>query len=404
MRRNDVFLILILVLVAVLVINKYYHKEKSSGPVADVLVPEERIVEDQADEEEREQKNKNQDQTRLETGRQNAITKAVGIVQPAVVSVNVIKTEIVRRYINPFDNPFFGFFDNVPYRREVQGIGSGVIISEDGYIVTNAHVVEGATKLSVSLPDGRQFEGKLIGYDSIHDLAVLKIEDSTLPCAKLGSSHDLIIGEWAIAVGNPYGLLIKDSRPSVSVGVISALDRNFGENKDGKVYRKMIQTDAAINPGNSGGPLVNIYGEVVGINTFIFSESGGNIGIAFSIPIDRVKKITRELIQHGKIRDIWFGFKVQDITPILASYLNLKSTDGVIVNIVDKNGPAEQAGLLKGDIIIEINGNYIKDANVAELAVTDIAVGDKIVIKALRNGQEVSIEIVAIEYINQEKK
>ncbi|MBN1948169.1 MAG: trypsin-like peptidase domain-containing protein [Candidatus Cloacimonetes bacterium] len=404
MRRNDVFLILILVLVLVLVVNKYYHKERNSGKVVDVLVPEERIGENKTDGEEKEQRDKDHELIKLETGRQNAITKAVGIVQPAVVSVNVIKTEIVRRYINPFDNPFFGFFDNVPYRREVQGIGSGVIISEDGYIVTNAHVVEGATKLSVSLPDGRQFEGTLIGFDSIHDLAVLKIEGRSLPCAQLGSSHDLIIGEWAIAVGNPYGLLIKDSRPSVSVGVISALDRNFGENKDGKIYRKMIQTDAAINPGNSGGPLVNIYGEVVGINTFIFSETGGNIGIAFSIPIDRVKKITGELIEHGKIRDIWFGFKVQDITPILASYLNLNNTDGVIVNIVDKNGPAEQAGLLKGDIIIEINSNYIKDANAAELAVTDIAVGDEIVIKALRNGQEVMIEIVAIEYINQEKK
>lgn len=397
MRRNDVLLILVLVLIAILAFNRYFKGQASKDQVLDILDTNRSEYREQEDGDDTRQ-NREQELYDLNLNRQNSITFAVEKVQPAVVSVNVIKTEIVRRYINPFENPFFGFFDNVPYKREVQGIGSGVIISDDGYIVTNAHVVEGATKLTIMLTDERQFEGEIIGYDSIHDIAVLKIEGNDLPVANLGMSSDLIIGEWAIAVGNPYGLLIKDSRPSVSVGVISAIDRNFAENKEGKVYRKMIQTDAAINPGNSGGPLVNIFGEVIGINTFIFSESGGSIGIGFSIPIDRVTKITKEIIEYGKVRDIWFGFKVQDINPILASYLKLESTDGVIVNSVENGGPADKAGLQKGDIILEINEIYIRNTDDAELAVTDIAVGDKINLKVMRNKAEMMIQIDAIEY------
>lgn len=397
MRRNDVFLILLLVVVAVLTFNKFY-KSESKNQVLDILGSNIADNEQLEGSLEGDNSSREEELRKFNISRQNNITDAVQEVQPAVVSVNVIKTEIVRRYINPFENPFFGFFDNVPYKREVQGIGSGVIISDDGYIVTNAHVVEGATKLTIMLTDGRQYEGSIIGFDSIHDIAVLKIDGSDLPSVKLGRSSDLIIGEWAIAVGNPYGLLIKDSKPSVSVGVISATDRNFAENKDGKVYRRMIQTDAAINPGNSGGPLVNINGEVIGINTFIFSESGGSIGIGFSIPIDRVAKITEEIIQHGKVRDIWFGFKVQDINPILASYLKLDNTDGVIVNNVDPNGPADKSGLMKGDIILEINDLFIRDTDDAELAVTDIAVGDKILLRVIRDSENIMIQIDAVEY------
>jgi len=390
-RKKDVILILLIVVIAILAFNKLYRDDTGKDQVLDILDNDRRSTEADGS-------NREDDLLKLNISRQNSITYAVQEVQPAVVSVNVIKTEIVRRYINPFENPFFGFYDNVPYKREVKGIGSGVIISEDGHIVTNAHVVEGATKLTIMLTDGRQFEGSVIGFDSIHDIAVLKIEGNELPSVNMGRSSDLIIGEWAIAVGNPYGLLIKDSKPSVSVGVISATDRDFAENKDGKVYRKMIQTDAAINPGNSGGPLVNVHGEVIGINTFIFSESGGSIGIGFSIPIDRVSRIVEEIIQHGRIRDIWFGFKVQDINPILASYLKLDNTDGVIVNSVENNGPADKAGLKKGDIIKEINNILVRNSDDAELAVTDIAVGDEIFLKVIRSGEEVEVRIDAIEY------
>ena len=330
--------------------------------------------------------------------RQNGITAAIELVSPAVVSVNVIKTQVVNRYMNPFENPFFGFFGNIPHKREVKGIGTGIIFTGDGYIITNAHVVEGATQIKVILSDSRQFDGELIGVDSVHDLAILKIDGKELPLVKLGDSHDLIIGEWVIAVGNPYGFLLKDSKPSVSVGVISAINRDFAPNKDGKIYKKMIQTDAAINPGNSGGPLVNVMGEVIGINSFIFSESGGSIGIGFAIPIDSVKKIAAELIEFGKIRDIWYGFKVQEITPVIASYLGLGSMDGVLVTYLDKNGPAEKAGLLKSDIIVKINQNKIKTTDDAELAVTDVSVGDKMRIDVLRKGKAKKIVIDAIEY------
>jgi serine protease Do len=184
----------------------------------------------------------------------------------------------------------------------------------------------------------------------------------------------------------------------VSVGVISAINRDFAENKDGKIYRHMVQTDAAINQGNSGGPLVNIYGEIIGINTFIFSESGGSIGLGFAIPANAVKKSARELIEYGKIRQIWFGFKVQEINPLIASHLKLKSLDGVLVNFIQRNSPAENAGLQEGDIIKEINGNNINDTRDAELAVFDISVDDKINFGIIRDGKEQKLDLKALEY------
>jgi len=326
------------------------------------------------------------------SSRRNAITNAAGIVEPAVVSVNVIKTQMVKRR----RSFFFGFYDEVPY--SIQGIGSGVIFSDDGFILTNAHVVEGATEIKIILTDTRQFDAMVIGIDTSHDVAVIKIEGDDLPFAKFGDSDNIIIGEWAIALGNPYGFLIKDSKPSVSVGVVSAINRDFAENKDGKIYRHMVQTDAAINPGNSGGPLVNILGEIIGINTFIFSESGGNIGIGFAIPVNTVKKSARELIEFGKIRQIWFGFKVQELNQLIASHLELKSLDGVLINYIQTKSPAEEAGLKEGDIIREINGNVIKGTRDAELVVSDISVGDKIEIEIMRNGKALKLNLKAVEY------
>lgn len=228
------------------------------------------------------------------TGRENSITRAVRGVEPAIVSVNVFKTQTVRGG-NPFGFSFFDFFDFAPMQRQVQSIGTGVIYDPEGFIITNAHVVSGANQIRVVLPDKREFDAQVIGMDERLDIAKLKINGNNLPHARLGTSRGLIIGEWAIALGNPYGFLMNDSRPSVSVGVISALNRNFAPREDKRSYRNMIQTDAAVNPGNSGGPLVNINGEVIGINTFIVSESGGNIGIGFAIPIDRVKEIVNKL-------------------------------------------------------------------------------------------------------------
>ena len=385
MNRNHVIPILILTVIVLIfypVINKNRELKES--------LKTEAILEDSLN---KRYIDKNIKTDEVYSSRRNAITNAAGIVEPAVVSVNVIKTQMVKRR----RSFFFGFYDEVPY--SIQGIGSGVIFSKDGFIITNAHVVEGATEIKIILTDTRQFDADVIGIDTSHDIAVIKIEGDELPFAKFGNSDELIIGEWAIALGNPYGFLIKDSKPSVSVGVISAINRDFAENKDGKIYRHMVQTDAAINPGNSGGPLINIYGEIIGINTFIFSESGGNIGIGFAIPVNTVKKSARELIEYGKIRQIWFGFKIQELNPLIASHLELKSLDGVLVNYIQSKSPVAKAGLREGDIIREINDNTIKDTRDAELVVSDISVGDNIEIEIIRNGKVLKLNIKAVEYI-----
>lgn len=339
---------------------------------------------------------RSEDNEKIDNARQTAITEAVKIIEPAVVSVNVLKTQIVRR--NPFFDDFFFDFFGMPLRREVQSIGSGVLFTPDGYIITNSHVVEGATQIKVVMNNNEEYDANLIGLDSVHDIAIIKINCRNLPHARLGISSDLMIGEWSIAVGNPYGFLMKDSKPSVSVGVISALNRNFNNKNDSKVYKGMIQTDAAINPGNSGGPLVNIYGEVIGINAFIFTETGGSIGIGFAIPVDRVKKIAEELIKFGRIREAYFGFKIQEITPLIASYLNLKSLDGVIVSTVELSGPAHVAGLKRGDIITKINDIVIKNSADAEIGVSDIAPGDTAYLSVIRDGKTMEFSIIAGEY------
>lgn len=220
--------------------------------------------------------------------RHNDITAAVQAVEPAVVSVNVTKTQIVRRGYGGFG--FFDFFGGMPMERQVASIGSGVIYDPNGLIVTNAHVVTGAKEITVVLPDKREFDAVLLGIDETHDIAKLKIAGANLPFAKLGDSRQILIGEWAIALGNPYGMMMSDPNPTVSLGVISAVNRSFAP-QEGRSYRGMIQTDAAVNPGNSGGPLVNIKGEVIGINTFIFSETGSNIGIGFAIPSQQVRAV-----------------------------------------------------------------------------------------------------------------
>ncbi len=222
----------------------------------------------------------------------NEITAAVQAVEPAVVSVNVTKVQQMPSYrgLSFFDY----YFGDIPMERQVESIGSGIIYDPNGLIVTNSHVVQGASEITVVLPDRREFPAQVVGVDDSHDIAKLKILGSNLPVAKLGSSKNLLIGEWAIALGNPYGFMMSDPKPTVSVGVISALNRSFAP-QEGRSYRGMIQTDAAVNPGNSGGPLVNIQGEVIGINTFIVSETGGNIGIGFAIPMDQVVSILEKI-------------------------------------------------------------------------------------------------------------
>ena len=328
--------------------------------------------------------------------RRTAITEAVRMIEPAVVSVSVMKTERVR--IDPFENPFFHFF-NIPLLREVHSIASGVLFTSDGYIITNSHVVENATQITVVMSDNTEFDARLVGMATVHDIAIIKIDGENLPYARLGTSSDLMIGEWSIAVGNPFGFLMRDSRPSVSVGVISALDRNFNSLDDAKLYKGMIQTDAAINPGNSGGPLVNVFGEVIGINSFIFTQTGGSIGIGFAIPIDRVKRIAEELINYGKVREIYLGFRIQEITPAIASHLGLRNLDGVIVSMIDQDGPAEVAGLKRGDIITRIDDVFIRSSADVEIGVFDLIPGNQVNFRVIRDRREVDVVLVAGEFL-----
>ena len=404
MDLKKLFLLIIILLsinFAILKINDAHKDGSSRNEMIEISQPQIKnsTLRDTLDFEERLQKNEE-----VTLSRRNGITQAIEKVKPAVVSVNVIRTEIVQT--SPFNSLFFDFYRGFlprTYKREVQNLGSGVIISDDGYAITNSHVVQNATEIKVFLSDGRSFEAELIGSDEVNDIAIIKLKNikTELPHAYLGDSDSIIIGEWTIALGNPFGYLIKDSEPTVTVGVVSALNRNFHSHED-RIYKKMIQTDAAINPGNSGGPLVNINGEIIGINTFIFSKSGGSLGMGFAIPSNRVKKIVQEIIKYGGIRPIWFGFKVQDITPSLASSLGLDSSDGVIVSYIDEDGPADDAGLKRGDIIITIDGQIIKIVNDAEIAVSDIRIGEILELEIIRDGKEMIKELTPREY--QDKK
>jgi len=332
----------------------------------------------------------------LNDSRRTLITEAVRVVSPAVVGINVLQ---IRQYRSPlFDDPFFRYF--FPERTEqVKGLGSGFIISSDGYLVTNEHVVHQAAEIVITLPNGTKFEADPIASDFISDIALLKIDSrEPLPFVILGNSDDLIIGEWAIAFGNPFGLFDM-GQPSVSQGIISATDRDFGRQSDSRVYKDMIQTDAAINSGNSGGPLVNGLGEVIGINTFIFSgneRTGTSIGLGFAIPINRAKRIIRELRQYGRVnRRFRTGLEIEDLTYSLARYLGLRSTDGVIVSNVEADSPASRAGFKIGDVIIEVNDQGIrtKEDIWAVIDNSDAKGGDILNLKVIRRNKIINLSL-----------
>ncbi len=339
-------------------------------------------------------------QDAISNSRQNAITRAVARVSPAVVGINVIQ---VQRYVarNPFaDDPFFrNFFRDIPYERRVKGLGSGFIISKEGYILTNQHVIDQATEIIVTRVGGKQYVAKKIGEDYTSDLAILKIDGHDFPYAYLGDSDDVIIGEWAIALGNPFGLFDIASKPIVTVGVISGKDQDFGRLNNSRVFEDMLQTDAAINGGNSGGPLVNCNGEVIGINTWIISGSetmSANIGLGFAIPINRAKRILNDLINYGQVdRTYWTGIQYEALTPMVARYLGLRSRDGAIISEIKPNSPAEKAGLRVGDVIISING---KDVNTFEDVRTitdnlDLKRGDILYFRVFREGRFLNISV-----------
>ncbi len=329
---------------------------------------------------------------------QDAFVKVSKDIGQAVVSISTEHTERYQTRYYPFAqfedqffNDFFNdFFVEGPQREfKRMGLGSGFIIDKEGYIITNEHVIHGADKITATLPDGREFEARLTGSDAYSDLAVIKIEPKgELPFTKLGDSDGLRIGYWAIAIGNPFAFAVKNPEPTVTVGVISALHRSLSRtDKRSREYSDLIQTDAAINPGNSGGPLVNIYGEVIGINVAIFTLSGGSEGIGFAIPINAAKKIINDLIQGKKVLYGWLGVIIQDIDANLATYFGLEDNSGALVSRIVEASPAEKAGLKPGDIIISLGDEKIKNTESLLRALLKKNIGEKVSLGVVRNSK-----------------
>ena len=343
-------------------------------------------------------KTANQTQDDLDNSRRTIITETVKKVSPAIVGINVIE---IRKYNNPFssffDDPFFRqFFGNHGnYNQKVQELGSGYIISPDGYIVTNDHVAGNANQVTVTMTDGSHHEAKIIGSDPVSDICLLKIDETNLPYVELGNSDDVIIGEWVIALGNPFGLFELNDKPTVTVGVISASGMNLEPIND-RYYLNMLQTDAAINGGNSGGPLVNSVGQVIGMNTLIYTAGGvqGNIGLGFAIPINKVKRIVTELKKNGKIdRDFQIGMSVQTIDEGIANYYDLNSKKGVIITKVVPNSPADNAGLKPGDIITQVEGYKINNDQTIFGVFQEFRTGQEISVKIIRDKKELTLKM-----------
>lgn len=292
--------------------------------------------------------------------------------------------ELFRRFGFPII-PFGPQEQRIPEQR---GTGSGFIVSSDGYILTNCHVVEGADELRVRLTDNREFSGKVIGLDKKTDIAVVKIEAKDLPVLKMGSSESLKVGEWVAAIGSPFGL---DN--TVTAGIVSAKSRQLPSEQ----YVPFIQTDVAVNPGNSGGPLFNMKGEVVGINSQIFSTSGGFMGLSFSIPIDLAIEIKDQLIKNGRVIRGRIGVGIQAVTQDLAEAFGMKTPKGAVITQIDKDGPADKAGLQVGDILIAVNGQEVKNANDIPVKISTMRPGTKTTMTILRNGKQENVSVTVAE-------
>jgi serine protease Do len=305
----------------------------------------------------------------VDASRRTALVSATDRVAPAVVSINVTSRQQVAPR-SPWD-----FFFVPEGARVVQGYGTGFIIRANGVIVTNQHVVANADRVVVTLPDGSDLPATVLGEDPVTDIAVLRVRRAGLPTVAVGRSTDLMIGEWVVALGNPYAYLLGNAEPTVTVGVVSATGRNIlpGGDQTG-LYLDMIQTDAAINPGNSGGPLTNALGEVVGVNSSIFSNSGGSVGLGFAIPIERAVRVADEIIKSGTVRRAWVGLEVEGANAMR----EWKSQGGVALASVAPGGPASRAGLRPGDILIQADGRRLRNYLDWEAVKLDLHVGDTV--------------------------
>lgn len=325
---------------------------------------------------------------RLPADLSSAIVQVAKQAIPAVVHIDVMERQEVQNPAFPFENdPFFRYFFGNPkspkkFKRELRGVGTGMLIDTQGHILTNHHVAGGATKIEVSLSDGRKFAAKLVGSDPKTDLAVVRITSKeAFPYIAFGDSDRMEVGEWVVAIGHPRGL-----DQTVTQGIISAKHRRGIT--DPTSYQDFLQTDAAINPGNSGGPLLNLYGEVIGVNTAIASQSGGSEGIGFAIPSNMALHVAKTLIRQGKVERGWLGIAVQDLTPDLAKSLGITATRGAVVNDVVKGGPAERAGLRKSDVVIGFGTNEIRDGATLRNLAAMTPIGQDVKVVALRQGKK----------------
>ncbi|HTQ50201.1 MAG TPA: DegQ family serine endoprotease [Candidatus Acidoferrales bacterium] len=318
-------------------------------------------------------------------------------VAPAVVkiettaSIKNMSLEQFPGFNDPFWRQFFGnqFGGEFPPRAigpEVEhGLGSGVIVTKDGYILTNNHVVDGATEVKVTLPDGREFTAKVVGRDPKTDVAVIKIDADNLPVVPMADSHNVKVGDVVLAIGNPFGV-----GQTVTEGIVSAKDRS---NMGIEHYEDFIQTDAAINPGNSGGALVDIDGRLIGINTAIMSRSGGSQGVGFAIPSDLARNVMESLVQYGHVTRGYLGVMIQNVTPALAPEFDLKKDSGALVSEVEPKGPAQQAGLKDGDVIVRFNGKMVTDSASLQFEVAATKPGSKVPVEIMRDGSEKTLDV-----------
>lgn len=330
----------------------------------------------------------------IEASRRTAIVEAASRVAPAVVNVSVISRETVRPR-SMWESFFFG----PGGQRRSANFGSGVIVRDDGIILTNDHVVRNAERIRVTLPDGRDFEAELVGTDQVADVAVLRIQGDDLPIAPVGKPDGLLIGEWAVAIGNPFANYFSDAEPTVTAGVISAVGRNIVPSSEEEgFYLGMIQTDASINPGNSGGPLVNALGQVIGINASIFTRSGGSEGMGFAIPIDRALRIADDFVDHGQIRRAWLGF---DVEPVEADEWG--RTRGVRVSDVAAGSPGSAAGVQAGDRLLAANGRALGAPLDFEAVLLDLRAGDALELTVEGRSPPIRVMAAALPSVTAER-
>ncbi len=329
----------------------------------------------------------------IDSTRANAIVYASEIVAPSVVSITVIAKQVVEEY-PPFLDPFWREIIPPSYSiRTIQSLGSGVVITSDGYVITNEHVIgNNPDSILITFPNSEQYPAKLIYEDPKLDLALLKIKSNKndFPYAKLGNSDSLMVGEWVLAIGNPLAFYLENTEPTITAGIISAVGRSVKGSND-REYKNMIQTDAAINPGNSGGALANIKGEVIGINTFIFSKSGGFEGIGFAIPSNTVKKFFDEVMKYGKVREAYLGIQVQPLTNELRSAIGYDGKFGILVS------GSVNSDVKEGDVILKVNGRIIKNVGDWNNLTYFLLPDEKLKLEIFRKGKIYNVEVIAKE-------